>query len=73
MYAMIYDLNFVIMFRHTVLVNTPIWWWPTAMVGALFWCSCLITIAFVWQTKDLVCNVYKPTTIQKTSRNGTKL
>jgi len=36
------------MFRHTVLINVPIWWWPTEMVGALFWCSRLISIAFVW-------------------------
>jgi len=36
------------MFRHTVLINAPIWWGPTEMVGALFWSLRLISIAFVW-------------------------
>jgi len=40
---MIYNL----LFRRTVLFNASVWWWPTAMVVALFWCSRLISIAFV--------------------------
>jgi len=72
-YAMIYDLNFLIMFRHNIisqhsyLMVTNCNGWCIVLVFASYhYCFCEVK-------KDLVCNVYKPSIKKIRSINGTKL